>query len=157
MILFRKTFNQVSVGVISIGMVILFYQCTSAPSEDVKPATQSNEISTSDILESNTGLASFIGSIFQGKKTASGEIFNKTEMVAAHPTYPLGTVVRITNLENNDTVQVRIIDRGPTPANVKEGVIIDLSEGAAKKINMQAEGRVRVKVDVLNWGENKEN
>ncbi|MBD0377544.1 MAG: septal ring lytic transglycosylase RlpA family protein, partial [Flavisolibacter sp.] len=78
--------------------------------------------------------------------------FNSQEMVAAHPTYPLGTVARITNLEKPAVVTVRIIDRGPTDENLAEGVIIDLSKGAARKLKMVKDGRVRVKVEVLEWG-----
>lgn len=104
------------------------------------------------IKETRTGLASFYGHAFEGKETASGEIFDKEEMVAAHPSYPLGTVARITNLEEGGVVDVRIIDRGPTDENVAEGVIIDLSKGAAQKLGMVTEGRVKVKVEVLRWG-----
>lgn len=101
----------------------------------------------------DTGFASFYGSAFEGKKTASGEIFHSEEMVAAHPTYSFGTKAIITNLENGDTVHIRINDRGPTKVNRREGVIIDLSKGAAKKIRMVEEGRVRVEVRVVEWGE----
>jgi rare lipoprotein A len=109
-----------------------------------------------EIKETHTGLASFYGIRFHGKKTNSGEIFNKNEMVAAHPTYPFGTIVRVTNLDNNDTVQVRIIDHGPTKVNRKEGVIIDLSRAAAAKIRMIDAGRQKVRVDVLKWGTDKQ-
>ena len=105
------------------------------------------------IKETRTGLASYYGRSFEGKETASGEIFDKEEMVAAHPSYPLGTVTRITNLEKGGSVDVRIIDRGPTEENVAEGVIIDLSKGAAQKLGMVKEGRVKVKVEVLKWGD----
>jgi len=118
----------------------------------------SNTASTSNdtiILETQTGLASYYGRSFEGEETASGETFHSHEMVAAHPSYPLGTVARITNLENGSAAHVRIIDRGPTDENVAEGVIIDLSKGAAKKLGMVKDGRVRVKVDVLQWGTNE--
>jgi rare lipoprotein A len=104
------------------------------------------------VKETKTGLASYYGRAFEGKETASGEIFDKEEFVPAHPSYPLGTVARITNLEEGGTVDVRIIDRGPTDENVAEGVIIDLSKGAAQKLGMVKEGRVKVKVEVLQWG-----
>jgi len=73
-------------------------------------------------------------------------------MVAAHPTYPFGTIVRVTNLKKDRTVEVRVIDRGPTKQNRAEGVIIDLSRAAAEKLGMTRDGRVRVKVEVLEWG-----
>lgn len=105
------------------------------------------------IKETKTGLASFYGPGLEGKKTAGGEIFRSADMVAAHPTYSLGTIVRITNLSTQDTVVVRIADRGPTRRNQREGIIIDLSKGAASKINMIAAGRAKVRVDVLEWGQ----
>ena len=118
-------------------------------------APPGNTKDTLIVKESKTGLASYYGHAFEGKETASGETFRSREMVAAHPTYPLGTVVRVTNLEEGDTVHVRIIDRGPTDENVAEGVIIDMSKGAAEKLGMVKEGRIRVKVDVLKWGTNE--
>lgn len=105
------------------------------------------------VLETKQGLASYYGRAFDGNKTASGTIFDHRDMVAAHPNYPMGTFVRVTNLESQDTVHVTITDRGPTKPNQQDGVIIDLSRGAADKIKMVAEGRVRVRVDVLEWGE----
>ena len=104
------------------------------------------------IIESDTGKASFYGAFFDGRKTASGEIFDSRDLVAAHPVYPMGTIVRVTNLETSDTATVRIIDRGPTKENQHEGVIIDVSKGAGEKLKMIEDGRIRVRVDVLKWG-----
>lgn len=126
-----------------------FVHCNSGTA----PAPTSKD--TIAIKETKTGLASFYGRAFEGEKTASGETFHSREMVAAHPSYPLGTLARVTNLEAGGIVQVRIIDRGPTDENVAEGVIIDLSKGAAEKLGMVEEGRVRVKVEVLQWGNNE--
>jgi rare lipoprotein A len=110
---------------------------------------------TTAVKDTQTGLASYYGRAFEGEKTANGETFHRWEMVAAHPYYPLGTVAQVTNLEKGGTVIVRIIDRGPTEENVAEGVIIDLSRGAAEKLGMVKEGRVKVKVEVLQWGANE--
>jgi rare lipoprotein A len=120
--------------------------CDSSP-ESATPVAVAEPV-----LESKTGLASFYGPGLEGQKTASGEIFDSDEMVAAHRRYPMGTIVRVTNLENGDTVRVRVSDRGPTKENRDEGVIIDLSKGAAKKIRMLSDGRVQVKLEVLKWG-----
>jgi len=109
------------------------------------------------IKESKTGIASFYGKGFEGKKTYSGETYNSSELVAAHPTYPIGTIVRVTNLSTKDTIQVRISDRGPTSKNRREGVIIDLSRAAAAKINMVGAGRQKVLVEVLEWGDDPNN
>ncbi len=108
--------------------------------------------SAASVKETLTGLASFYGKEFHGEKTASGETFDMNEMVAAHPTYPTGTKARVTNTENAQSVEVRINDRGPAQEPQSEGVVIDLSKGAAAKIGL-TEGRAKVKVEVIEWGE----
>ena len=95
------------------------------------------------------GLASYYGPGFHGERTASGEVFDQREMVAAHRTLPLGTVVRVTNLENGRSVVLRVIDRGPYGANYRKGTIIDVSKGAARRLRFLEDGLVRVKVEVL--------
>lgn len=104
------------------------------------------------VLEVHQGLASYYGSRFQGKPTASGVPFDKSAMVAAHPTYPFGTVVRVTNLANDRRVVVRVIDRGPAQGPRAEGVVIDLSQGAASSLGFLRKGRARVRLEVLRWG-----
>ena len=94
------------------------------------------------------GSATWYGNEFHGRTTASGERFDQNAMTAAHATYPFGTVVRIKNLRNGKTVDVRINDRGP----LKRGRIIDLSKGAARKLDMIAAGVVPVRLEVLRWG-----
>ena len=129
-----------------IAMLIYLQSCNSTPtSPPPEPAIE-------QVLETKMGFASFYGPGLEGQKTASGEILDSREMTAAHPSYPMGTIVRVTNLENGDTVRVRVSDHGPTRKNRNEGVIIDLSKGAASRIRMVSEGRVRVKVEVLEWG-----
>jgi rare lipoprotein A len=122
--------------------------CESKPAKE----PENPVIVVPQIKETKTGLASFYGPGLEGKKTFGGEKFDSDEMVAAHPTYPLGTIVRVTNLSTQDTVRVRIADRGPTSHNRKEGIIIDLSRGAAVKLKMIDAGRQKVQVDVLEWG-----
>ena len=91
------------------------------------------------------GTASWYGDYFEGKPTASGEPYNMYELTAAHPTLPLGTLVRVTNLRNHRTVVVRINDRGP----IVPGRIIDVSYGAAKMLHFQNQGIQRVRLDVI--------
>ena len=98
---------------------------------------------------SQTGLASYYGPGFHGEETASGEIFDQNEMVAAHRTLPLGSVVRVTNLENGRRVVLRVIDRGPYGKNYRKGTIIDVSKGAARRLRFIRDGLVKVKVEVL--------
>ena len=95
--------------------------------------------------KAEVGLASYYGTEGHGGPTASGETFNMYAMTAAHKTLEMDTEVMVTNLENGKSVVVRINDRGP----FIERRIIDLSYGAAKKIDMLDEGVVQVKVEVL--------
>ena len=98
------------------------------------------------------GRASYYGKGLHGKKTAGGEIFDKNEMVAAHPSYPLGTRVRVTNLKNGRSEVVRIADRGPAKAHAARGVIIDVSEAAAVRLGFRRDGTTRVRTEVVEWG-----
>jgi rare lipoprotein A len=98
------------------------------------------------VVRTLTGIASFYGPGFEGERTASGRRFDPDAMVAAHRTLPLGTRVRVTNLENGRSVILRIIDRGPY---VGRNTIIDVSEGAARRLRFIKDGRVRVRVEVL--------
>ena len=100
-------------------------------------------------LRVQRGLASFYGPGFQGERTASGAIFDERQMVAAHRTLPLGSVVRVTNLENNRAVVLKVIDRGPYGRNYRKGTIIDVSKGAARRLGFLHDGLVPVRVEVL--------
>ncbi len=91
---------------------------------------------------SQTGKASYYADKFDGRKTASGEIFRNQKLTAAHKTLPFGTKVKVTNLNNGKTVKVRVNDRGP----FIPGRIIDLSKRAAKKIKLDEEGVAKVKI-----------
>jgi rare lipoprotein A len=94
------------------------------------------------------GVASWYGEAFHGRRTASGEIFNMYAMTACHPTLPFGSVVRVRNLDNNQSVVVRITDRGL----LYNGRILDLSMAAAKKLNMLEPGLARVDIKVIKLG-----
>jgi rare lipoprotein A len=95
------------------------------------------------------GIASWYGGIFQGRKTASGERFDKLSMTACHPTLPFGSVVRVVNLANKHSVVVKINDRGDL---VEEGRIIDLSFAAAQKLAMTKVGLAKVELQVISLG-----
>ena len=97
-----------------------------------------------------TGIASWYGEDFHGKLTANGETYDMHDLTAAHKTLPLGTIVRVTNLDNGKSVNVRINDRGP----YIEGRMIDLSFAAAKKLNFSHLGTARVKLKVIKFGDN---
>jgi len=91
------------------------------------------------------GVASWYGKYFDGKPTASGEPYDMNDLTAAHPSLPLGTFVKVTNLRNGRSVVVRVNDRGP----VVDGRIIDLSYNAAKVIEMKGRGVQRVRLDLV--------
>jgi rare lipoprotein A len=93
-------------------------------------------------LYSEDGTASWYGPKYQGKPTASGEVFDMDAMSAAHSSLPFDTVVRVINLENGRSVRVRINDR-TTP---RPGHVIDLSAGAARALQIGESGVARVHV-----------
>lgn len=93
-----------------------------------------------------TGVASWYGKDFHGKKTANGEHYDMHALSAAHPTLPLPTMVRVSNLENGRSVVVRVNDRGPFVKNR----LIDLSYSAAKALGFTTKGTSKVRVQALN-------
>lgn len=100
---------------------------------------------TKEVIEnfSQTGRASWYGPGFHGKKTSNGERFDMNMMTAAHPTLPIPSYVRVTNLSNGKTVVVRINDRGPFHGNRA----IDLSKAAANKLGFLAKGTAQVRIE----------
>lgn len=127
-----KTFQWFLVG---CGLVVLW-------------ATKSKASST-DVFDE--GVASFYGPGFDGKLTASGEVFDQNDLTAAHRTLPFGTRLRVTDVENGRSVVVRINDRGPFTKQA--GVFarsIDLSVGAAQAIGLDLQrGLTRVRMERL--------
>ncbi len=91
------------------------------------------------------GLASWYGAAFHGRQTANGEIYDMNDLTAAHPTLPLPSYVRVTNLANGRSVVVRVNDRGP----FARGRIIDVSKTAAGMLGFERRGTARVKVDYV--------
>ena len=98
--------------------------------------------------EEQIGIASWYGPGFHGKRTASGEVFDMHAHTAAHRTLPFGAVVRVTRLDTGASTVVRINDRGP----FVEGRIIDLSNAAARDLDMVRTGLARVRIDVMHLG-----
>lgn len=104
-----------------------------------------SRISLGPIQLSVSGLASWYGPGFDGNHSASGEVFNQEAMTAAHPSLPFGTQVKVTNLDNGQSVVVRINDRGP----YAHDRVIDLSAGAARIIGLVSSGVAPVSLEVL--------
>lgn len=112
----------------------------TAPSPPAKPSTGNIGFKTKE-----RGRISTYGRGFSGKKTASGETFDPTALTMAHRTLPFGTRVRVTNLENQRSVEVVVNDRGPFVS----GRIADLSEAAARRLGMVADGVVEALLDIV--------
>jgi rare lipoprotein A len=117
----------------------------SRKSEETKPSRNPN----GKVLLTLEGIASYYADAYNGKKTSNGETFDMNDLSAAHRTFPFGTKVRVTNLENKKSVIVRINDRGP----FKEERIIDVSLAAARELDLIRAGTARVKLEVLEWGD----
>jgi len=96
-----------------------------------------------------TGLATYYAPKFHGRRTASGTLFDSTMMVAAHPSLPFGTTVRVHHLASGRSVVVSVVDRGPAAAPRKRGVVIDLSKAAADYLGFVQAGRARVRIETL--------
>lgn len=99
------------------------------------------------------GTASFYADKFEGKQTASGEKYKHKKLTAAHKFLPFGTLVKVTNLENKESVEVRINDRGP----FVEDRIIDLSRSAAEKLKFTNQGLAEVQIEVVDAGDGRTN
>ena len=134
----------------AIVFVVGFIGCVSSPRyTSVKYVGSSSESGSFSMVEE--GMASYYGDEFDGKQTASGEIFDQSGLTAAHKTLPFQTKVRVTNLSNGKDVVVKVNDRGP----FVEGRIIDLSYAAAEEIGMIGKGTIKVRIEVIELGEIK--
>ena len=124
------------------GIVLSSAAIAGTPAKNIGTISNREVVSVS---RTDRGMASWYGPGFHGNRCANGEIYNQYGLSAAHRTLPFGTRVRVTNLNNNRSVVVRINDRGP----FIRGRIIDLSKGAAREIGMISSGVAPVKVEVL--------
>jgi rare lipoprotein A len=120
-------------------ILLLSLAACSVPPSQVRPPL------SSDGPVTQTGIASWYGPGFHGKATASGAVYNQNDLTAAHQTLPLGTRVMVTNLENGQSAELLINDRGPF---VKER-IIDLSYAAAESLGMIGPGTIPVRLEVI--------
>lgn len=117
----------------------------AAPLEEVVGRPEPPQPPQLAVRSATTGMASWYGPGFHGRRSASGEIFNQNALTAAHRTLPFGTQVRVTNLHTQQQVIVRINDRGPFSHNR----VIDLSAAAARAIGLHVSGVGPVRVEVL--------
>ena len=145
--------------VIIIAATLAFAGCIANPAVS-KSADNSNPADDKrrgaiEAKDTQTGLATFYSDAFQGRRTYSGEAFNNDDLVAAHPSYPMGAILRITNLRNDRAVEVRVIDRGPSKKAIEKGLITDLSRAAAERLDFIQDGMVRVRIELLEWGDGR--
>ena len=117
-------------------------EASSAPTRPIQPEIRKQ---TAKHKPYQVGTASWYGEYFDGKPTASGEDYDMYDMTAAHPTLPLGSYVKVTNLHNGRAVVVKVNDRGP----IVQGRIIDLSYGAAQVLEFEHRGLQKVRLDLV--------
>ncbi len=143
---------------IFIIMSFMLLSCTASPRYSSNTKTNIKKIinnkknnksyKSSDELR---GMSSWYGPNFHGKLTANGEIFDQYGLTAAHRTLPLNTVVRVTNLDNDKSLIIRINDRGPY---VDEHLrILDCSYGAAKKLGFLETGTANISIKIIEIGD----
>jgi rare lipoprotein A len=116
----------------------------AAAAAPAAPAPAAPAVATSG-THAMDGLAAYYSNRLNGRRTASGQVFDQNALTAAHPTLPFGTKVKVTNTKNNKSVVVRINDRGPT----QPGRVVDLSRAAAGKLGMLRAGLVPVKLEIV--------
>ena len=128
----------------------------SKPAESTTPAKPAEDADLAEPvvppgakpIETQTGLASWYGPPYHNRRGSNGEVYNMHAMTAAHRTFPLGSIVRVTNVKTGSIVLVRITDRGP----FIPGRIVDLSLAAARKVDVWQPGIAQVKVELMQSG-----
>lgn len=125
-------------------MLIPLLLTVSAAAQEVE-VTDNPVADIVDETEIDGGMASYYGNELAGNRTANGERFDPRQLTAAHRSLPFGSMVRVTNTSNGDSVVVRINDRGP----FSRGRVIDVSQAAAREIGMHRSGTARVKLALL--------
>ncbi len=137
-------------------ILLLFLSCTVSPrygvqsSDSTKKTKKNIKYSKKNKNSSELkGVSSWYGPNFHGKLTANGEVYDMYGVTAAHKTLTLGTVVRVTNLDNGKSLILRINDRGP----YVDGRILDCSFGAAKKLGFHEQGTANVEIKIIEEGD----
>jgi rare lipoprotein A len=127
---------------LTVGLLVFCLLAACAPATQKAVTTSTAKAQT---LESSEGRASWYGAEFAGRRTANGEIYDPSQLTAAHKTLPFGTFLRVTNPKSGQSVVVRINDRGP----FKPGRILDLSRAAAEQIGMIGPGTLVVRLELV--------
>jgi rare lipoprotein A len=134
-----------------IGLLIVGLGAAQGPNNSEASSAPTSRVPQPEVRKQakprpyQVGTASWYGEFFDGKPTASGEDYDMYDMTAAHPTLPMGSYVRVTNLRNGRAVVVKVNDRGP----IVPGRIIDLSYGAAQVLQFEKRGVQKVRLDLV--------
>jgi rare lipoprotein A len=118
-------------------------EAPAAPAQALAAAPVPTPAAVRDLVYHETGTALWYGAEFHGRRTASGEAFDMNGVTAAHRTLPLGTVIRVTNLDNSRSIRVTVTDRGPFVRTQ----VLELSLGAAKELSFVPQGTTRVTIE----------
>jgi len=151
--------RRIAHGLAIASLIVGLGAAQGPTNSEAKPAPSSSSVQSSPEVRQQVsktkpyqvGTASWYGESFQGKPTASGEPYEMHDMTAAHLRLPIGSYVKVTNLRNGKAVVVRVNDRGP----VVPGRIIDLSYGAAQALQFRHRGLQRVRLDLVQPGQQK--
>lgn len=148
-------------AIIFIGISFLIFTACSSTirytsnrvDENVKDDQRSliEKYKDADVLETVFGVASFYSDKYNGKVAYSGEVYNMYDITAAHPSYQMGTIIRVTNLDNEKQLIIRINDKMP----LRPDRIIDLSLGCAQELDFVQQGLAKIKLEVVEWGTGK--
>ena len=126
---------------------LLLQACTMVGASTVPPRSRGSD--PSPAVWTETGVASWYGEPFHGRKTASGEKYDMNDLTCAHPTLAFGTRLRVENLDNGRSITVRVNDRGP----FKKERILDVSRKAAQELGMIGPGTAQVRISVVESGQ----
>ena len=136
--------------------IFVIFSCTPSPRYSSTSSSYNSNNKKSKSTKTNhkkeqIGVSSYYGTQFHGKLTANGEVFDMYGLTAAHKTLPLNTIIRVTNKANDNSLILRVNDRGPYVGNR----ILDCSYGAALKLDFLNQGTAEIKIEVIEWGDDK--
>ena len=135
-------------------MMTFSQSCSNSPRynrNNQKPAILKSNSKINKSQKVFYGISSYYGQKFHGKLTANGEVFDMYGLTAAHKTLPLNTIIRVANKANDNSLILRVNDRGPYVGNR----MLDCSYGAALKLDFLNQGTAEIKIEVIEWGDNK--
>lgn len=141
--------KKLLIGFAAVGIIAL------SPLTEAQPSSETSQVSIGPLAKADrtteVGVASWYGEDFDGNLTASGETYDMDGLTAAHPSLPMGTRVKVTNLRNHRSAVLRVNDRGP----YVDGRLIDVSRAAAYRMGFMSAGLALVEIKVVNYPEHR--